>query len=256
METSHTITQKIHSFCDRPVANMAIRCLLVLVGMAFVAFGIALARQTLLGSSAISAIPTVLSFAFPLTIGTFTFILSIIFIIIQIVLLRRDFSPVQFLQLPLLIVFSLTIDAFVVVVSAFPFDTYPIRIGWMLVSCVAIAFGVYIQTQVRLIMLPGDAVVVAISKASGKKFSNCKLGFDVSQMVVAVVISLACSGALIGVREGTLMAALLGGPIIQLFTRSIGDFHRFVPVDNHPSFLPEATTGLPVCDSAPEQTPA
>lgn len=235
---------------------MVVRCLLVLAGMALVAFGIALARQTLLGSSAISAIPTVLSFAFPLTIGTFTFILSILFIILQIILLRRDFSPVQFLQLPLLVVFSLTIDGFVVVASMFPFDTYLMRIGWMLLSCVAIALGVYVQTQVRLIMLPGDAIVVAISKTSGKKFSNCKLGFDISQMVIAAGISLACSGALIGVREGTLIAAVLGGPIIQFFTKSFGDFHRFVPVEGHPSFLPEATTGLPASDAASEQMAA
>lgn len=240
-DNSEAQTSKHSSqFFDRPVPNMVARVMVVLIGMALVAFGIALSRQTLLGSSPISAIPTVLSFAFPYSIGTFTFAISIVFLAAQALLLRRNFSPVQLLQLPFLIIFSITIDFFVAVVTPWPFDTYPICLMWMLLSCVAVAGGVYLQTQVRLIMLPGDAVVLAISNVSGWKFSNCKLGFDISQMVIAVAISLACSGALIGVREGTVIAALLVGPIISVISRMVRDFQRFIPVDGHPSFLPAA----------------
>lgn len=237
---------------DKPIPNMVARVIVVLVGMALVAFGIALSRQTLLGSSPISAIPTVLSFAFPFTVGTFTFGISLIFLALQVILLRRDFSPVQLLQLPFLFLFSATIDMFVVVVSGWPFDAYALRVAWILVSCVAVGLGVYLQTQVRLIMLPGDAVVVAIANVSGWQFSKCKLGFDITQMVLAVAISLACSGALVGVREGTLIAALIVGPIIQLISRAVGDFHRFVPVDGHPTFLPDAGASKSDSDVEPE----
>lgn len=236
-------SSRFASLLDRLIPNMVVRVMVVLIGMTLVAFGIALSRQTLLGSSPISAIPTVLSFAFPYSIGTFTFAISIIFLAAQALLLRRDFSPVQLLQLPFLIIFSITIDFFVMVVTPWPFDTYAICLIWMLLSCIAVAGGVYLQTQVRLIMLPGDAVVLAISNVSGWKFSNCKLGFDITQMVIAVAISLACSGALIGVREGTVMAALLVGPIISVISTAVGDFQRFVPVDGHPSFLPAAAGG-------------
>lgn len=229
---------------DRSVPNMVARVLVVFAGMAMVAFGIALSRQTLLGSSPISAIPTVLSFAFPLSIGTFTFFFNILLLGIQALLLRSRFSPVQLLQIPFIVVFSVTIDVFVALIEPWPFDGYAICMTWMLLSCAFVAAGVYLQKQARLIMLPGDAAVVAIASVSGWKFSRCKLGFDISQMIIAAAISLACSGALIGVREGTLVAALLVGPIIGLIASAVGDFQRFLPVDGHPSFMPATEEGI------------
>ena len=147
---------------------MAARLIILVLGMCFVAFGIALSRQTLLGSSPISTVPTVLSFAFPISIGTFTFFMNLIFLLGQIVVLRKDFSPVQLLQLPFLVFFSAAIDMFVGIVASWPFDTYALRLVWIIVSSFAVALGVYLQSQMRLVMTPGDALVVSIAAVTKK----------------------------------------------------------------------------------------
>ncbi len=227
------------AFLDRPVPNMVVRLILMFTGMLLVAFGIALSRQTLLGSSPISSVPTVLSFATSWTIGMHTLWVNLLFIALQAILLRKQFHPIQLLQLPYLFLFSASIDLFVELVSGWPFDTYALRLMWILVSSVAVACGVYLQAQMRLILTPGDALVTAIAHVSKWKFSNCKLGFDVSLMVLASIISHATMGEVFGFREVTVISALLIGPFINVITRMVGDIHRFIPVEGHPSFIPD-----------------
>lgn len=223
----------------KPVPNMVARVAVVLLGMTLVAFGIALSRQTLLGSSPISTIPTVLSFAFPISVGTFTFFYSILLLLAQWALLRSEFSPVQLLQLPFIVVFSITIDLWVAVVEHWSYASYPLCLFWIFVAILAVGLGVYLQTQMRLIMLPGDAVVVDLAAVLRQPFSRCKICFDIAQVIVGVVLSMFFNGYLYGVREGTVLAAIFMGPTIKCISKLFGDFERFVPVEG-PCFLPSA----------------
>ncbi len=230
---------RLHNVLDKPVPNMVVRIIVMFLGMLLVAFGIALSRQTLLGSSPISSVPTVLSFATDRTIGTYTWWLNLFFIAMQAVLLRKEFHPIQLLQIPYLLLFSVAIDLFVQLVTPWPFGSYALCLMWIVVSGFAVALGVYLQAQMRLIVTPGDAVVAAIAHASGWKFSRVKLGFDVTQMVLAVIISLVTMGTLMGIREGTVISAILIGPMIGWIGKAVGDMHRFIPVEGYPTFIPE-----------------
>ena len=99
-------TQAWHSFFDRSTPNVVLRLIVMLVGVAITSASVALTRATGLGTSPVSCFPATLSYLTPLTIGTWTFIMNVVFVLIQIALLRRDFNPVQLLQIPYVFVFG------------------------------------------------------------------------------------------------------------------------------------------------------
>ena len=66
-------------------------------------------------------------------------------------------------------------------------------------------------------MLPGEAMNRAISKVSGRRYENIKIFFDVLYIALSAVICLVFIGKLQGVREGSIIAAILVGNIIKLY---------------------------------------
>ena len=66
-------------------------------------------------------------------------------------------------------------------------------------------------------MLSGEAFVHAISQKKKKEFGWVKIGFDCTLMTLACITSLLLSGGVTGVREGTIIAALLVGIVARYF---------------------------------------
>ena len=60
-------------------------------------------------------------------------------------------------------------------------------------------------------------VVLAVLGRWGGSFGTLRMGVDIFLVVVAATISLILYGEVIGVREGTLIGALLGGQLAKRF---------------------------------------
>lgn len=227
------LTAQWHAFFNRTVPNAVLRIAVMLVGVSFVAASVGLTRATGLGTSPISCVPTTLSFFTPLTIGGWTFVMNLVFVTIQIILLRRGFPVVQLLQIPYVFVFSAEIDLFMPLFTYFPMDNYILQLLWSVVGCFMTAFGVFLQVKASFLTLPGEGVVLAIAKVSKGPFPKIKIGFDSSLVLIAVVISLVAMGGLYGVREGTIISALTVGAIVGLFNKALPHFERFCPIEGH-----------------------
>ena len=80
-------------------------------------------------------------------------------------------------------------------------------------------------------MLPGESFVRAVAQTWDREFGSTKVVFDVSMTIIAIILSLIFTHHLEGVREGTIIAALLVGFIARLFGR--------VLVSISPLILPE-----------------
>lgn len=82
-----------------------------ILGVAINSFGIAFVTKSAMGTSQISSIPYVFSLEFPsISFGMWTFLFNILFILLQVVLLKKDFHPIQFLQIVVNVLFSGLID--------------------------------------------------------------------------------------------------------------------------------------------------
>ena len=67
------------------------------------------------------------------------------------------------------------------------------------------------EVLANVAMLPGESFVRAFPPPGIPNFGNTKVAFDVSLTVIAAILSFLFAKRLDGVREGTIIAALLVG---------------------------------------------
>ena len=192
------------------------RYLLLLVGLSIMAFGVAFSIKASLGTSPISSVPYVVSLFTPLTVGTATITMHCVFILLQILILRKNYHPIQLMQLPVAFFFGYLTDFGVWAVQGITCNTYWQQWIVCLIGVLLVAVGVSFEVKAGVVVLAGEGVVLAICKVLPKvKFGYMKVGFDVTLVVIACILSIVFTGRLQGVREGTVAAALLVGLIAK-----------------------------------------
>ena len=197
------------------------RYLIFLVGLFVNSLGVSLITKANLGTSPISSIPYVLSLNFPFTLGSFTIFFSIFLIVLQLIILRKNFKLEHILQIPVSIIFGYFIDLTMILFFWVNPEAYIMKIVYLLIGCLILGVGVYMEVLADVVMLPGESFVRAIVLTWKTNFGTTKICFDVSMSVIAAVLSFVFAGKLAGVREGTVIAALLVGFIARLIAKKL-----------------------------------
>lgn len=210
----------------RTKAEQIKRYFIFLVGLFVNSLGVSLITKGNLGTSPISSIPYVLSLNFPFSLGIFTIVFSLLLIFLQFLLLGKNFKAEHLLQIPVSMVFGYFIDvSMILLVFVHPAD-YLAKVAALLIGCLILGIGVYMEVLADVVMLPGESFVRAVVFCIHSEFGFTKICFDVSMAVIAAALSVLLSGHLEGVREGTIVAAVFVGFI----ARSIGKHLSFLPV--------------------------
>lgn len=191
-------------------------------GILINSFGIVLITKGALGTSQISSIPYVLSLQLPsISFGMFSFIMNMVYIVLQALLLRRQFKPIQLLQIVVNVVFSASIDVFMAMLSFYAPQQLFTRVLSAVAGCIVLAFGISVEVAPDLIMVPGEGIVAAISKVSGRRFGSVKVVFDVTLILIAALLSWLFFGNIVGVGVGTLLSAVSVGQFVNLINRHV-----------------------------------
>lgn len=191
-------------------------------GILINSFGIVLITKGALGTSQISSIPYVLSLQVPsISFGMFSFIMNMVYIVLQALLLRRQFKPIQLLQIVVNVVFSASIDVFMAMLSFYAPQQLFTRVLSAVAGCIVLAFGISVEVAPDLIMVPGEGIVAAISKVSGRRFGSVKVVFDVTLILIAALLSWLFFGNIVGVGVGTLLSAVSVGQFVNLINRHV-----------------------------------
>jgi uncharacterized membrane protein YczE len=156
------------------------RCIVLVIGIFIMAIGVALSIKANLGTSPISCVPYVYSLGFPMTVGLLSIIVNVLMILLQIVLLKKEYQLIQLLQLPVALVFGFFIDFAMFLLSGLQPSNYIYQWILCLLSCVIIAFGVFLEVKANVTYLAGEGLSIAISKAFNKEFGKAKIGVDTS----------------------------------------------------------------------------
>lgn len=196
--------------------------MVMIIGLFIMSIGIAVSTKAGLGTTPISCVPYVLSQGFSLSFGTFTFFMNSLFVVFQYFLLKETFEIYQWLQIPLIFVFSVFTDLSMILVSDLIITGYVFQWIFCLLSCVLVGFGIALLLKANLLMMAGDALVRALSHVSKIQFGYTKVGFDSTMVLIAVVVSWIMFFDLVGVREGTIAAAVLVGFIVKFFVPRLG----------------------------------
>ncbi|MDD6170322.1 MAG: DUF6198 family protein [Lachnospiraceae bacterium] len=199
------------------------RYLLFIAGLFFAGVGVAFTKHGELGVSPISSVANVMSCKFTaFSLGTWLIIWNCILIVCQIIILRKDFQLFQLLQIPLSVLFGWFTDFGMWLVSFIPVPNYAVKLLMLLIGIIILAFGITLSVIANVILNSGEAVVKAVSDKSGKAFGDVKVIFDITCVVIAVVLSLILfKGKIVGTREGTIISALCTGFVVKFITKGI-----------------------------------
>ncbi len=226
--------------------NKLKRYVVFLVGLFVNSLGVSVITKADLGTSPISSIPYVLSLNYPLTLGTFTVIFSLLLVFLQLLILRKNFKLEHALQIPISILFGWFIDLTMAMMDGLVMEQYVVKFLFLLLGCAILGVGVYTEVAADVAMLPGESFVRAVSSTWKKEFGATKVCFDVSMTVIAGGMSLFYTHRLDGVREGTIVAALLVGFIARLIGRRApflkGFLEKGAAVQAQPAAAPAART--------------
>ena len=145
----------------------------------------------------------------------------------QIVLLRRKFELIQLLQVPLSVLFGGFTDVGMKIVEGIPVDNCFSMLVMVFAGIIILAFGISLAVSANVIMNSGEAFVKAVADTIHKDFGSVKIAFDISCVINAVVLSLLFFDfTVVGVREGTMLSAVLTGAFVRFFTSKVRE-----PVD-------------------------
>lgn len=204
------------------------RYIFLLVGLFVNGLGVSFITKAGLGTSPITSIPYTLSLGFTPTVGMFTLVFNIFLVILQVILLRRNFQLQNLLQLPIIALFSFFIDLTMSLLGFMQPKTYAMKVVSLIVGCLILGFGVFMEMAANVAMLPGEATVRAVSDVFSTDFGKTKIAFDSSMTVIAAILSFIMFRHLDGVREGTIVAAILVGFIARLFKKYIGGIEKIL----------------------------
>lgn len=205
-------------------AELVRRYLFFAVGLFVNSMGIALITRANLGTSPISSTPYVLSLWHPaMSLGMFTLFFSLFLIALQLIVLGRRFPKHFWLQIPVSFLLSAFIDLSMSIFFFVDPHFYPLQILSLLIGCLVLGFGVFMEVAANVVMLPGECTVKSITMRWHTDFGKTKICVDVTMVVVAAVLGFVLCGALTGIREGSVISALLVGFIARTVGKFIGE---------------------------------
>ncbi|NLC33917.1 MAG: YitT family protein [Erysipelothrix sp.] len=188
---------------------------LILMGL-----GIALITKANLGTSAVSSVAYVLSKIYPsLSFGFFTFIINVLYVFIQVLILRKDFPKYQYVQVLVGPILGLFIDLSMFVLAFIVEPPFIVSILILCGGCLFIALSIISQIKADVIINPTEAIIKVISEKLNIEFSKVKVSFDSGLVVVALILSLIVFKRIIGLGLGTLVSAFLVGYFLKFLKR-------------------------------------
>ena len=219
--------------------KLARRIFLYCAGLFLMAMGVSFSGTADLGMSPVNSIPYVLSEIFTfLTMGNWIIVIFSLYILLQFLILGRDFQPWRVLQLICTVLFGYFTDFTNLLADRFlpdpalmtwpPAAVYLVRLLYLAISMVLIALGILLYLSPDLISLPGEGIMQVIADKLHKPLPVVKMWFDCTVSIIALVLSLLWFRQFHGIREGTVIAAFGVGRILACCDPLKPALHRFM----------------------------
>lgn len=200
------------------------RLVVYLIGVYFTAVAIAISKMTPLGISPNSSLPNEISLILDANLGLVTAIVFASFVFIQWILLGKDFKVINFIQVLLSIIYGFFVNSAVALVNRVlpTCDTYLLQIIYTLVSAVLLGAAVKVYLAPKVMALPAEGLAQAVAQRFKIPFPTAKNVCDITIVTISVILSFAYFGTLYGIREGTIIHAILVGRSVKLADKLFG----------------------------------
>ena len=203
--------------------NIVARWFVATLGLILVAFGVALSLKSNLGTAPVSCPPAVLNLKWTaISVGTFTWMMHLVFIAAQMIMRRKVLDSHYLLQLLAAFVFGYLCDAGIWLLRNVTVETYAMKMVFCLLTVLVTAIGIRLEVIGNAWMLAGEKVVVVFSEVTGIKFSNAKVAIDIFLVLISAAFAWFVfktpwgDGNHVVIREGTLILAVFTGLCMKL----------------------------------------
>lgn len=211
--------------------------ILLLISLYVMTLGVAICVRSQLGSSVISTIPYVMASAGEFiqwipkwTIGGFTIMMNAIFVVAQILILRRNFEWVQLFQLVIGFFFGMLIDLNMLLTEWLVSTNILVNALVQIVGCTILGFGIAMEVKCGSVTMPGEGITIAIHKVTGWPFPKAKIRVDITLVVLAVMFCYLLLGSwqwqIVGI--GTLFAMVYVGMVVRTVSKHLCWFDRLL----------------------------
>ena len=159
----------LNDYNDMEKESLIKRYLVFIAGLYFLAMGISLIVHSSLGTTHISSMNYVLSINTSLSLGTWTFIVNLLMIIIQLWLAsgkygtRKDTIEIL-LQIPFSFIFSAFIDLNMILIRNLVPSNYVMAVGILLAVCIIQSIGVVLEIKPKAAMMSAEGLVKYIAR--------------------------------------------------------------------------------------------
>ena len=192
------------------------------------ALGVAFSANSDLGISPVNSLPYVISDIVKMQPGTCVTIVFCLYILVQVILLRKEFNPINLTQIIFSTIFGYFVNFTKWMVGDFLLPGgYIGRLGMQCIGIVFVAFGVFLYLDVELVPMPMEGMTMAIAKKVGKPFPQVKTVVDCTVVLLGVILTVVCLHLIpfrdpgVRIREGTILAALVTVKVIEIIRKPL-----------------------------------
>ena len=233
------------------------RYIVFFVSLFIMSFGVSLVTRSLMGTSPISSVPYVWSLHTALSMGTYIIIINALLIVAQLLMLGvkgiRENRTELLMQIPVSLLFGVFIDITMAILSFWHPEAYYLQLMSCVIGCCIMGLGIALEVSADVCMNSGEYVLHIASRKFKKDFGMMKILFDITLLLIAVGCSWIFAGRIDGVREGTVIVAVLTGPVVRLLRPHLRWVDRWEEAptvkenkDNHGAIAPAAAGHHPV----------
>lgn len=190
------------------------RVLFYIVGLFFMSLGVALSVNSGLGVSPVNSLPYVINQVSGVALSTCIIAMFCSYILLQALLLRREFQPINLLQIFFSTVFGYFVDFSKWLIGDFALPTYIGKLVMLAASIVLVAVGVVLYIEVKLVPMPMEGLSLTLAQKLRLPFHNMKIIVDCVVVAAGIIISFVFLHKLVGIREGTVLTALATGKVM------------------------------------------
>lgn len=191
--------------------------LFMALGVTITGIGASLSVKAAVGIGAWDALSLSVSTVIGMKIGTFSMIMNISCVVIQLVMLGKKFKPLMFLQVFVAILLGYVVNFMIYeVLAGVVIEPYYLNMLLYLTGILIIIFGVANIMSINFISFPLEGACTVISERYHINFGKVRQWADILSVLIALAVSFVFSTDLT-VREGTIIGMFLFGPLLHQF---------------------------------------
>lgn len=195
--------------------------LFISLNIVITGIGASLGIKAAVGIGAWDALSQSLSTVIGMKIGTFSMLLNISCVLIQILMLGKRFNPIKFLQVFVAVLLGYVVNfMYYEVFSNLNIDSYFINLGVYVISLLIIVVGVANIMAMNFTSFPLEGACLVVSDRFKLNFGKVRQWVDIISIIIALVVAFIFKDD-ITVGVGTVIGMLLFGPLLDRFMNMV-----------------------------------